>query len=228
MPPGTITALVIQTHDKERVNVFVDGSFAIGINLATLQREGLYKGLVLDSAGWSRLERAEADHRAWEAALRLLESRPRTEREIRDRLRLKTYSPEQIEGVVTRLRELGLINDRQFAKMWVENRATFKPKGAQALRQELARKGVDREVAAAVIAANTNAETEASQCAEVARQAARRYRNAPDWPTFQRKLAGFLQRRGFGHAVIKPILPGLWAELHPADLSEQEDLYEPE
>ncbi len=227
MPPGTITALTLQTHDHERVNVFVDGEFAIGVNLATLQREGLYKGQVLDSVAWSRLERAEADHKAWEAALRMLESRPRSEREVRDRLKQKAYEPDQIEAVVVRLRELGLIDDRQFAKQWVENRATFKPKGAQALRQELARKGVDREVAAAVIAAATSPASEAKQCAEVARQAARRYQSSPDRATFERRLGGLLQRRGFRWETIRPILTTLWAELQP-NPDDDEEAYEPE
>jgi regulatory protein len=223
MPAGTITSLVVQTHDKTRVNVFVDGAFAIGVTLATLQREGLYKGKVLDGLAWSRLERAEADEQAWQAALRLLEVRPRTEHEIRDRLRRKEYVPEQIEGVVVRLRELGFIDDGSFAKQWIENRAAFKPKGGQALRQELMRKGVNREVAARVIAESTSPELEAEQCMQIARQVVRRYSSAPDKLTFQRKLGAFLQRRGYRFDTFKPVLQTLWAELHAANEMDEEE-----
>lgn len=216
MSAGTITALVVQTHDHDRVNVFVDGEFALGVHVATLQREGLYKGKVLDEAGWQRLECAESDSKAWESALRLLETRPRSEREIRDRLRQKSYQPEQIEGVVIRLRDLGLIDDQTFAKMWVDNRTANKPKGAQALRQELARKGVDRAIVDATLATIPAAD-EAAQCAVVAREALRRYADAPDRATFQRRFGGFLQRRGYRFDTIKPILSQLWAEVQPGN-----------
>ena len=212
MPAGTITALSLQTGDRERVNVFVDGAFAIGVDLRTLQREGLYKGLVLSEEDWLRLERAESDHKAWEAAMRLLEVRPRAENEIRDRLRRKQFAPDQIDGVVVRLRELGLIDDAQFARLWVANRAATRPKGALLLRRELMSKGVDREVAAEVVTSAVDANMESAACEQVARQVARRYTAVPDRATFQRKLGSLLQRRGFTWETVRPILEQLWQE----------------
>ena len=212
MPPGTITALALQTGDQQRVNVFVDGLFAIGINLATLQREGLYKGQVLSDEDWLRLERAESDHRAWEAALRLLDVRPRAEFEIRDRLRRKQYAPDQIEGVVARLHELGLLDDAHFARLWVANRAATKPKGALALRRELLGKGIDRQIASDVVSAVIDSSSEAVACEQVARQSLPRYAAISDRAVFQRKLGSLLQRRGFTWETVKPILQQLWTE----------------
>ncbi len=212
MPPGTITALQIQSGDQRRVNVYVDDVFAIGVSLATLHREGLYKGQVLSDEDWQRLERAESENKAWEAALRLLEVRPRAEREIRDRLRRKEYDAEQVDRVVQRLRELELIDDAQFARLWVANRAATKPKGSRALRQELMAKGVDRHVAGEVVDAALDADAEAAACEQVARQVQRRYAAIDDWPDFQRKLGGLLQRRGFSWNTVKPILRQLWNE----------------
>lgn len=213
MPPGTITALVVQAGDQDRVNVFIDGDFAIGISLYVMQDEQLHKGKLLSQADWDRLEQAERGSRAWNAALRLLEVRPRTEHEIRDRLRRKEFLPEQIDKVVVRLRELELLDDAQFARLWVANRQNLNPRGAQALRQELRAKGVDRAVADEVIANSTDAESEQAACADVARKALHKYANAPDWATFQRKLGGYLQRRGFRFETMKPILSELWDEV---------------
>lgn len=214
MPPGTITALVVQTGDQERVNVFVDGEFALGVSVYVMQDEQLHKGKVLSQSDWDRLEQAERGSRAWNAALRLLEVRPRTEHEIRDRLRRKEFLPEQIDRVIGRLRELELLDDAQFARLWVANRQNLSPRGAHALRQELRAKGVDRVVADDVIANSTDAESESAACAEVARRALHKYANAPDRATFQRKLGGFLQRRGFSFETMKPILAELWNEVH--------------
>lgn len=47
----------------------------------------------------------------------------------------------------------------------------------------------------------------------MARAALRRYADSPDRATFQRRLGGLLQRRGFSLDVIRPILAILWSEL---------------
>jgi regulatory protein len=210
MPPGTITSLAIQAHDQERVNVFIDGEFAIGVSLYVMQDERLHKGQVLTQADWDRLEQAERGSQAWNAALRLLEVRPRTERELRDRLRRKEYNPDQIDKTIARLRELELLDDRQFAKLWVANRQNLNPRGAQGLRHELRTKGVAKDVADEVVAASTDADSERDACRDVAERALHKYSNAPDRATFQRRFGGFLQRRGFSYDTIKPILDEMW------------------
>ncbi len=225
MPAGTITALSMQTGDHERVNVFVDGAFAIGIDLGTLQREGLFKGKVLSDDDWARLVRVESDHKAWHAALRLLEVRPRAEHEIRDRLRRKQFEPEQIDATIARLRDLGLLDDAQFARLWVANRAATSPKGAQALRYELISKGVDRQIAGEIVEDALDPAAEAEMCEQVARKALPRYASSPDRATFQRKLGGLLQRRGFAWDTVGPVLERLWQQRGAAadDAAEQED-----
>lgn len=222
MPPGTITSLAIQAGDQERVNVFIDGDFAIGISIYVMQDERLHKGQVLSQADWDRLERAERGSQAWNAALRLLGVRPRTEHEIRDRLRRKEFLPEHIDKTVTRLRDLNLLDDSQFARLWVANRQNLSPRGSHALRQELRAKGVDRQVADEVIAETTDLDSEREACVEVARKAAHKYLNAPDRATFNRKFGSYLQRRGFRFDTMKPILAELWAERESDGTDEQD------
>ena len=79
-----------------------------------------------------------------EAALRFLEARQRSAEEVRRRLLLRGYRPDLVEGSIERLTELGMIDDAAFARAWVESRDRARPRGERALRQELARKGIDR------------------------------------------------------------------------------------
>jgi regulatory protein len=81
-----------------------------------------------------------------------------------------------------------------------------------ALRRELLNKGVDRTIAGEVVAAALDDDAESEGCERVARQALGRYASAPDWPTFQRKLGGLLQRRGYTWDTAKPVLQKLWQE----------------
>lgn len=224
MPAGTITLLQIQERDKERINVFIDEEFALGVSLRTLESQGLHKGKVLDDHDWARLIEAEQMDKAYNAALHFLGARPRSTREIRDRLRQKDYPDDHIDVALERLRGLGLVNDEAFARFWVENRQACKPKGARALKAELQQKGVDRETIAQVVDELTTQEDEHARALVIARGAARKYASAPDRQTFARKLGAFLQRRGFGFDAIKPAVEAVWAELRgEAAPDEDED-----
>ena len=54
------------------------------------------------------------------------------------------YQSELVEGAITRMLELGMLDDEAFARAWVESRDRARPRGERAIRQELGLKGVDR------------------------------------------------------------------------------------
>jgi regulatory protein len=213
MPAGTITALRAQAKDPKRVNMFVDGAFAIGISLTTISRAGLYVGKPLSGEEYARIEQLESGDKAYNAGLQLLNSRPRSSAEMRERLARKEFAPEAIEVAVARLTELGLLDDGAFARFWVENRQIFRPRGTGALRDELRRKGVGADVIADVLSDEELTGDEAAKALALARAALRKYADSADRHAFARRMGGYLQRRGFGFDVVRPILDQLWAEI---------------
>jgi len=78
------------------------------------------------------------------AGLRFLEARSRSVAEVRRRLTSAGYRSELVEGAITQLIDFGVLDDEQFARLWIESRDRARPRGERALRQELALKGVDR------------------------------------------------------------------------------------
>ncbi|EFO81086.1 regulatory protein RecX [Oscillochloris trichoides DG-6] len=228
MPTGTITALRAQAHDSQRVNLFIDDEFVLGISLNTLAREGLAVGMVVDAATWERLEATEQADRALQRAIRLLEQRPRSEAELRQRLQRLDFRSDAITYALDRLRDLGLLDDAAFSRTWIENRRTFRPRGSLALRDELRRKGVARDLIDAALADADGEDEDAAAAQEIerardmAQRAMHRYANTPDWPTFQRRMGGYLQRRGFSFDTIRPILKELWQPTHNGDDPESD------
>jgi len=213
MPAGTITALRAQTNDPQRVNLFINGEFALGVSLNTISKEGLYVGKALNDEEYARIARAEGVDKALQAALRFLEARPRSAAEIRERLRRKEFDPTAITAALDRLGELGLVDDAAFARFWVENRQICQPRGAGALRDELRRKGIDRVVADSVLNDDRLVGDEAEQAWTLARAALRKYAGVADRATFMRRMGGYLQRRGFSFDTIRPIMDQLWCEI---------------
>jgi len=96
------------------------------------------------------------------------------------------------------------MNDADFARYWVENRQQFRPKGEQALRQELRRAGVDKETIEESLAGIDTGE--AAYEAARARAARLAALAADDPATFKRKLSEFLLRRGFTYDVVREVV----------------------
>lgn len=224
MPTGTITALQAQAQDAQRINIFIDNAFALGISLSTLARERLFVGQVLSNEDYERLARTEHADKAVRVAMRLLEARLRSTAEIRERLQRKEFDQEAIELALARLAELGLVDDEAFARRWVENRQLYRPRGPGALRNELRRKGINAALIERALSDEELIGDTEAQALEAARRVLRKYTDASDYASFSRRLGGYLLRRGFTSDTIRPILVRLWRESRsdePDELAEQ-------
>jgi regulatory protein len=118
-----------------------------------------------------------------------------------------------VDVTLLRLQNAGLVDDVSFAKAWVENRNTFRPRSGSVLRMELRRKGLDDEVIQSTL---TDAVDEEKLAYEAARKQARRYASL-EWPDFRKKLGGFLARRGFSYHILAPVVSEVWKEVKTAD-----------
>jgi regulatory protein len=217
MPVGTITAIRQQHNDSRRFNIFIDNEFAIGISLNTLTRTRLAVGVCLDEQGWAQLVACEQADQAMQQALRQLERRSRSSYEVYRFLQRKGFSEEICTQTITRLQELGLLNDADFAIRWVAQRRAIARRGEQALRAELRQKGIAPSLIEAALRSAEDECNEETRAEMAARTVLSRYAASPDWNTFQRRLGGYLLRRGFAIDLIRPILVRLWREVRPAD-----------
>jgi len=207
--PGQITALTTQARDPERVNVFINGDFAMGLSRTVVEREALWVGQELSQENLDSLLAAETYHRALNAALHFLSYRPRSEGEIRQRLRKSSTSDEVIDRVIQQLRDWRYVDDADFAQRWVENRTLHRPRGSRLLAQELRAKGVDSAV---VDQALDDADLdESAKALEIARKRWGQIQGL-DAAVRERRLIGFLQRRGFDFASIRYALDALHVE----------------
>jgi regulatory protein len=202
---GKITALTYQKRNKDRVNVYLDGRFGFG--LAAVEAVGLRVGQDLSDDEVETLRRKDDVARAHGRALDYLAYRPRSASELRRNLRDKDVDDWIVDAVIARLEHAGLLDDREFARYWVDNRERFNPRGLRGLRHELAQKGVSRHIIDEALA--TYDEEAAARGA--ARAGARRLSLA-DPSAFRRKLQAYMARRGFSYAVIKPLVEELVLE----------------
>jgi regulatory protein len=142
-------------------------------------------------------------------ALRFLSHRPRTQREIRDRLREEECEDAVIAETLGELERTGLINDRAFAEAFIRDQSLRRPSGSRLLRQKLLLLGVERAIVDDVLGATAGGAGEREAAQQAAEKLLRRA-PAPRTPEESRKLreriAGTLVRRGFTWDVIGEIL----------------------
>ena len=211
--PGVITAIRAQLRDSQRVSLEINGEFALGVSLDVLAHEALFVGQQLDEATIARLMHAVAFDQAKQAALRLLELRPRSQRELTDRLRQRGFSSDTITAVCSLLGERGLIDDAAFANYLVEQRQRLNHRGAGAIRTDLRRHGISNDTIADVAERHNLGADDHAQALAFARKIAQRHRGL-DRTTFTRRLGGALQRRGFTGSAVRQALTTVWQELH--------------
>jgi regulatory protein len=202
---GTITALRFQKRNKDRVNVYLDGQFAFG--LAVVEAIHLEIGQMLSDDEIARLQIRDQVEKAYQRALNFLSYRPRSEDEVRRNLRKKEIEEPVIEEVIERLTRGELLDDREFARYWVENRLRFNPRGLRGLRHELRQKGLANRIIDETLE-DLDVEAAARKAAEAG---ARRLQELEE-RDFRRKLQAYLKRRGFSYAVIAPLIEELLEE----------------
>ena len=137
-------------------------------------------------------------------AMLLLEHMDRTEKGLSDRLRQAGFSAEAAEDAMDYVRSYGYLNDQRYAVNYISFRMGTKSR--QKILQELARKGIDREVALA--AWEEAAEIEEPDELAVLRTAVNK-KCQPDTVLDEkgmRRLQGFLLRRGFSYGDISHVL----------------------
>jgi regulatory protein len=158
-------------------------------------------------------EDTDAD-RAREICLRLLAGRPCTRKELASALRRRGIPAEVAEEVLERYGEVGMVDDRAFARAWVTSRHHGKGLAGRALAGELRRKGVEADAIGAALD-EIGGDVQARTAREMVDRKLRRDRGGPPDATL-RRLVGMLARKGYPPALAFRVVRDALAE---ADIS---------
>ena len=143
---------------------------------------------------------------AYDDAVRYLGPRQRSVLELRRHLTKKRHDEKEIAVAIERLREQGYVDDRAFARYWLQQRAEHRPKGEFALRSELRSKGIDASIVDEVLEEGERDEAVAARRALAVRLA--RW-TALDARERKLRAQAFLRQRGFSFDTIEEVLASL-------------------
>jgi regulatory protein len=184
---------------RGKARVFVDGEFWAEIDASVAQERGLRVGAALSVEELDRARVAGERALALSRALNYLGYRARSEREVRDRLRRYGYGEETTDGAIRRLKELGYLDDGDFARLVAKEKA---PRyGPRRVSAELRRSGVDAELARGAVQEEFTGRSEL----EDARSAAARRYNRGGSDAEARRVYAYLTRRGYSAEVCAEV-----------------------
>lgn len=205
-----ITAISLQAHDNNRVNVSVDGCYEFSLNLSQLVDLGLKVGGEFNERDLNSFKQESEFGKLYGRTLEYCLIRPRSKKEIRDYLFRKTRPSKLKNGnikpgvssvlcdrVFDRLVERKYIDDYKFAEYWVRYRLNTKGISARKMTAELRTKGIENGIIEQVLGDSDR--DDITEVKKVLRKKANRY---PD----EQKLITYLARQGFRFDDIKRAL----------------------
>ncbi len=138
-------------------------------------------------------------------AIKFLSYRPRSEKELREKLLKKRAPQEVLEEVIGFLKEQKFLSDEEFVKWWIRQRTEFNPKSARIIKLELRQKGIDQDTIEKALIEHASEELTVSDLEKAKTLVAKRigkYKGLSKYELLQ-KLSPYLGRRGFDYDTIK-------------------------
>lgn len=193
-----ITAIKQQVKNPERVSVFVDGKYSFSLSYNEVITSKIKNNMELNTPDVKKYKKLSADGKLRSRTLEWLLNRPHSTRELRDYLYRKKAEPDMIEALTKEFTDRGYLDDRKFAQ-WLVELQKRRNKSNRAIRAELFKKGIGREIADEVLQGSALQNAEAARLKELIakKQRVTRYKNDPQ------KLTQYLVAQGFSWQLVK-------------------------
>lgn len=205
----------VVTGVKERLGrskLFVDGEPWAELDSAVVAERGLLKGAELSREELAEARVAGEKPLAMNRAFHALGYRARSKGELRERLIRVGYAEATVDEVVQRLEELGYLDDEEFAKSTVRDKAS--KYGPHRIYGELRRAGVNEEIAQGAVEEEFagRSEFEAALATAQRRYNTRDRSSVEAKNTMARRVYGFLMRRGYSSGICAEVARSYWRE----------------
>lgn len=147
-----ITKITAQKR-RGRYNIFIDGTYAFPVSETTLVDYRLAKGMVLTAETVAQIKSSEVTAMGLEIGLTYISHQSRTSKEVSDRLAKEDLPADVIQKVLTRLTDLGFLNDADYAHRYIEEHLKMGELGPRTLQHKLQQKGLKPDLLANELAA---------------------------------------------------------------------------
>jgi len=209
-----ITKLKVQKKNPSRFNLFTNGEFVAGISSTTLAKFALYEGKNISEKELEEILYQELKQRFLERLVAYVVRSPRSIYQANLYLTKVQYKKKDIwynseisidfenmfEEIISKLVEQKLLDDLDFARLFVESRLRTRPRGKSVLISELISKGVNTDIAREICE-----ELVEDEYALLERVFRKHFKNERIELSNRRHIS-YLSRKGFSYDLIKTFI----------------------
>ncbi len=208
-----ITRISKRKNNRGVYSIYVDGGPSFEVSEAVLVKTGLRTNDSIDEKGIAAATALEADHRARTIAVNYLSYRPRSSGEVLQHLMRKGVAREIAEPLVRHFESIRLINNLEFARMFVRDRLRRKPTGRALLKNLLGSKGISPAVVDQVLRETITDEEQTTAARELAAKRLRLTKRSTaklDPQKQLQRITGYLLRHGFSSEIVQRTVRSLF------------------
>ena len=149
------------------------------------------------------MDEVRSRERTMNRAVKLLAAKPRSVRELRERLLEKLWTNDEIvDAVIEKLKDYKYLDDEQYARDMAVSKLRQKPQGKRRLQQTMSQKKLDKETVDAAIA-DAFEKLPEDDLIDLAIGKRLRLKGKPETREDTKKFYDHLLRQGFGFDLIR-------------------------
>lgn len=141
-----ITKIEYQKKNKNRVNIYLDDSFAFGIDLNIMIKYSLSKNMELEESFIEEILKSEEEINVYNYALSVLSRTIKSEKQLKMKLKEKGYDEQFIDNAIIKLKQKKYLDDERYSEILISNRTSISKYGKRRIRQDLYTKGISCEI----------------------------------------------------------------------------------
>lgn len=201
-----ITKIEQQLKNLTRYNIYIDGEFVLGVYDDTLLKYQLRKGDDITAEKLTEIREYDEYNYGKNIAYKFLSYKPRSIKEVKNKLTYKKISKESVEKIIEHLKKYQFLNDENYAKLYLEQRISNKGMGKSMVTFKMIDKGIDKEMISKVIDENYPEDKQIEAGKKLLEKYLKKKQKIEDKLELKKKCYQYLFSRGFSYSIISQIL----------------------
>lgn len=199
----TITDILVQKNNKDRVNIYIDGAYVFSCSLELVLKKSLKKGLELSMEELNSIVSLDNYNKCKNKALNIIEKSYKTETEVKNKLLQLSYDEDTISKVIEFLKNYNFVDDKKYAKLYTNEKK--KSRGILKIALELRKKGIDENIISEAV--KIDYEEAFSYAMEAATKKYNSCKSHGDsYRSILSKLYSYLKSIGYEEEIINEVL----------------------
>ncbi|MBO6620726.1 MAG: regulatory protein RecX [Balneola sp.] len=211
--PVTIHRIEVQKKNSFRYSLYSENGFISGVSDATLTKQNLRKGTVIDEQLYAEIQKEEESWLIREYLIRLLGRRDHASHELRLKGIKKGFDSEILDQIIAELEEKSYINNYAFAKKYAHDKFRFNNWGPNKIKAELSKKKIGKSTITQVLEEEFDQQSKIETISElIEKKKPALLRTDPE--KRRKKIFDYLFRKGYDSSIILKEIDGLLESLN--------------